>query len=107
MVLTPGDVFAIPGGIGTIEFSGLSRFVGVEIRHDATQLGVAISIAFLVAGLLASLGTRRRRVWVRVSPDKKSLEWGAQSRGDDPGLDVFIDRLTAESAGHSRGKMGV
>jgi len=107
VILTPGDVFAIPGGIGTIEFSGLSRFVGVEIRHDATQLGVAISIAFLVAGLLASLGTRRRRVWVRVSPDKKSLEWGAQSRGDDPGLDVFIDRLTAESAGHSRGKIGV
>jgi cytochrome c biogenesis protein len=106
VVLTPGDVFAIPGGIGTIEFSGLSRFVGVEIRHDATQLGVAISIAFLVAGLLASLGTRRRRVWVRASPDKKSLEWGAQSRGDDPGLDVFIDRLTAEPAGNPRGKIG-
>ena len=106
VVLTLGDVFEIPGGLGTIEFSGLTRFVGVEIRHDATQLGVGISTAFLVAGLLASLGTRRRRVWVRVASDGKSLEWGAQSRGDDPGLEQFIDRLTTESAAKSRGKIG-
>lgn len=106
VVLTPGDVFEIPGGLGSIEFSGLTRFVGVEIRHDATQLGVAISIAFLVAGLLASLGTRRRRVWVRVASNGSELEWGAQSRGDDPGLEQFIDRMTAESAAPPRGKIG-
>jgi cytochrome c biogenesis protein len=106
VVLTPGDVFEIPGGLGTVEFSGLTRFVGVEIRHDATQLGVGISIAFLVVGLLASLGTRRRRVWVRTASDGQALEWGAQSRGDDPGLEQFIDRLTTESASQSRGKIG-
>jgi len=106
VVLTPGDVFAIPGGIGTVEFSGLSRFVGVEIRHDATQLGVGISIAFVVVGLLASLGTRRRRVWVRVASDGSALEWGALARGDDPGLDQFIERLTLKSESSSRGKIG-
>ena len=106
VVLTPGEVFAIPGGVGTIEFSGLSRFVGVEIRHDATQLGVGISIAFVVVGLLASLGTRRRRVWVRVATDGSALEWGALARGDDPGLDQFIERLTSNSHKSLRDKIG-
>ncbi len=95
VVLTPGDVFTIPGGLGTIEFSGLRRFIGVEIRHDATQLGVGISAFFLVAGLLASLGTRRRRVWIRVggTARRPELEWGGMSRGDDPRLDAALDRL--------------
>lgn len=96
--LKPGDSFDIPGGLGTVEFTSLARYAGLEIRHDATRLGVAISAAFLVAGLLASLATRRRRVWVRVSTKGTSmeLEWGAQARGDDPGLDAAIERLLAK-----------
>lgn len=91
VVLEPGDTFTLPGGLGTVEFSGLARYIGVEIRHDATQLGVALSAGFLVAGLLASLGTRRRRVWVRATA--KGLEWGAQARGDDPGLEAAVGRI--------------
>jgi cytochrome c biogenesis protein len=91
VVLEPGDTFTLPGGLGTVEFTGLARYVGVEIRHDATQLGVALSAGFLVAGLLASLGTRRRRVWVRATA--KGLEWGAQARGDDPGLEAAVGRI--------------
>ncbi|MEN9739823.1 MAG: hypothetical protein RLZ72_89 [Actinomycetota bacterium] len=101
VVLEPGDTFAIPEGLGTVEFTGLTRYVGLEIRHDATQLGVGLSAAFLVAGLLASLATRRRRVWVRVSGTgaSRSLEWGAQSRGDDPGLDAAVGRLLTKFSG--------
>lgn len=95
IVLTPGDVFTLPGNLGSIEFSGLRRFIGVEIRHDATQLGVAISTFFLIAGLLASLGTRRRRVWVRLGGSARTpvLEWGGMARGDDPGLEKALDRV--------------
>jgi len=91
VVLEPGDRYELPGGLGSVEFTSLSRYIGVEFRHDATQFGVALSTAFLVAGLLASLGTRRRRVWVRTTPT--GLEWGAQARGDDPGLEASISRL--------------
>ncbi|MFM2412797.1 MAG: hypothetical protein RLZZ587_1130 [Actinomycetota bacterium] len=94
VVLEPGDSFDLPGGLGSVEFTSLSRYIGVEFRHDATQLGVGLSTAFLVAGLLASLGTRRRRVWVRVTP--KGLEWGAQSRGDDPGLEAAVGRILSK-----------
>ena len=95
VVLTPGDSVALPDGLGTVTFSGLDRFIGIEIRHDATQLGVAISAFFLVAGLLATLSTRRRRVWIRVAGTgrQRQLEWGAMSRGDDPRLEVTMDAL--------------
>lgn len=97
VVLTPGEQFTLPGGLGTVEFTGLARYVGIEIRHDATQVGVGISVAALVLGLLASFGTRRRRVWVRVSGSgaNRRLEWGADSRGDDPGLTAAVQRIIA------------
>jgi cytochrome c biogenesis protein len=99
VVMTPGDVFDLPGGLGSIEFTSLRRFIGVEIRHDPTQLGVAVSTFFIVAGLLASLGTRRRRVWIRVRGNARTpeLEWGGMSRGDDPRLDAALDRLVDNS----------
>ena len=97
VVLEPGDTFQLPEGLGSVEFTSLTRYVGVEIRHDATQLGVGLSALFLVLGLLASLATRRRRVWVRTTA--KGLEWGAQSRGDDPGLDAAMERILSKFAG--------
>jgi cytochrome c biogenesis protein len=104
VVLKPGDSFAIPGGLGTVTFSGLKRYAGLEMRHDATQLGVATSAFFLVAGLLAALSTRRRRIWIRVAGTarKPELEWGAMSRGDDPNLGKAVDVLV-ESARQDSG----
>jgi cytochrome c biogenesis protein len=99
VVLMPGDVFTLPDGLGSIEFSGLRRFIGVEIRHDATQFGVALGAFFAIAGLLASLGTRRRRVWIRVAGNSRTatLEWGGMARGDDPRLDVALDKLVVRA----------
>jgi cytochrome c biogenesis protein len=99
VVLMPGDVFTLPGGLGSVEFSGLRRFIGVEIRHDATQFGVALGVFFAIAGLLASLGTRRRRVWIRVAGDTRTpkLEWGGMARGDDPRLEAALDKLVERS----------
>ena len=96
VVLEPGDTFQFPEGLGSVEFTGLQRYIGVEIRHDATQFGVGLSAAFLVLGLLASLATRRRRVWVRATA--KGIEWGAQSRGDDPGLEAAMERILTKFA---------
>lgn len=107
VVLTPGDVFTLPGGLGTVEFSGLRRFIGVEIRHDATQFGVALGTFFAIAGLLASLGTRRRRVWIRATGTARNatLEWGGMARGDDPRLDVALDKLVDRAGAETPDKM--
>ena len=107
VILTPGEVFDLPGDLGSIEFSSLRRFIGVEIRHDPTQMGVAVSTFFIVAGLLASLGTRRRRVWIRVRGTARipELEWGGMSRGDDPRLDAALDRLVEKTRQPSTDKV--
>jgi cytochrome c biogenesis protein len=107
VVLTPGDVFDLPGGLGSIEFTSIRRFIGVEIRHDPTQMGVAVSTFFIVAGLLASLGTRRRRVWIRVRGTARApeLEWGGMARGDDPRLDTALDRLVDKTRQTSTDKV--
>jgi cytochrome c biogenesis protein len=108
VVLTPGDVFTLPDGLGSVEFSGLRRFIGVEIRHDATQSGVAFGAFFAIAGLLASLGTRRRRVWIRVAGSGRTpkLEWGGMARGDDPRLEVVLDKLVERSRPIEPDKLG-
>ena len=95
--LALGDSFELPGGLGTIEFSGLRRYIGVDIHHDPTQLGVGISTALAIAGLLVSFSTRRRRVWVVATAKGTATElsWGAQSRTDDPRLAASIDALIA------------
>ena len=96
--LRPGELFRIPGNLGTIEFAGLKRYVGLEMRHDPTQFGVGISVLFLVAGLITSFAIRRRRVWVRVSPNNPSaLEWGAQTRDDDPSLERRVKDIAQNS----------
>ena len=107
VILTPGDVFDLPGDLGSIEFTSLRRFIGVEIRHDPTQMGVAVSTFFIVAGLLASLGTRRRRVWIRVRGTARipELQWGGMSRGDDPRLDAALDRLVEKTRQPSTDKV--
>jgi cytochrome c biogenesis protein len=107
VVLAPGDTFELPGGLGTVTFSGLERYVGIEIRHDPTQLGVGISAFLLVAGLLAALSTRRRRIWIRVAGTARTpeLEWGAMARGDDPRLDVAVDALVESARSDSGTKV--
>lgn len=107
VVLSLGETFQLPDGLGSVTFSDLTRFVGVEIRHDATHEGVALSVFFLVAGLLASLSTRRRRVWVRATSGRSigHVEWGAMARGDDPGLDRAVTRLIESSRQGSRAKV--
>lgn len=103
VILGLGDSVELPGGLGSVEFSDLKRFIGVDIRHDPTQLGVGLSTAFAIGGLLISFSTRRRRVWVvgTAAPSGDTVRWGALSRSEDPGLSDSVHRLisTASDAG--------
>lgn len=93
LVLGLGQSAELPNGLGSVQFSGLKRFVTVDIYHDPTQTGVLIAAILVLGGLLMSLFIPRRRLWVvaRESSAGVKLEYAGLARGEDPGLEAAVD----------------
>ncbi|WP_045075597.1 cytochrome c biogenesis protein ResB [Psychromicrobium lacuslunae] len=78
--------YKLPNGKGTITFDGLTRYAGLEIRHNPAQVYVLIFAGTALLGLVGSLFLSRRRIWVRAGehPDGRVLlEYGLLARGED------------------------
>ena len=95
LLLKPGETTALPGGRGSITFDGVQRWAGLSSRYDpgkALALGGAVTA---LAGLVASLMIRRRRVFVRVWPagGRTVVSIGGLAKGEDPGLGATIHDL--------------
>ena len=102
--LTQGQKVDLPNGLGSIEFSGLKRFVSLDIHHDPTEGWVLLFAILVLGGLLVSLFIPRRRVWVKASTDAEGttqLEYAGLARGEDPGL----ARAVAEVARRHRERL--
>ena len=94
LLLAPGSSQDLPGG-GRIRLDGVARYAAVDVRHDPGK-GIALASSSLaLAGLVASLMLRRRRIWVRVTAqaDTLGLEISGLARGSDPGLDAHVAAL--------------
>jgi cytochrome c biogenesis protein len=65
-LLVPGQSLKLPGGQGTITFTGYVPWVSLAITHDPGQLPALICGIAALAGLLLSFVVRRRRVFVRA-----------------------------------------
>jgi cytochrome c biogenesis protein len=68
-VLQPGQSLKLPGGQGTITFTGYVPWVSLAITHDPGQLPALICGIAALGGLLLSFMIRRRRVFVRAHAD--------------------------------------
>jgi cytochrome c biogenesis protein len=66
-VLLAGQSLELPGGQGTITFTGYVPWVSLAITHDPGQLPALICGIAALGGLLLSFMIRRRRVFVRAS----------------------------------------
>jgi len=95
LVLGLGQSADLPDGLGSIEFSGLERFVSVDVHHDPTQTGVLVSALLILGGLIVSLFVPRRRLWVvaTATDDGVRVQYAGLARGDDPGLDAAVADL--------------
>ncbi|HET8601072.1 MAG TPA: cytochrome c biogenesis protein ResB [Segeticoccus sp.] len=107
--LAPGQSTKLPNGL-TVTFDGVKRWAGLSIRHQpGKQLALVGALAAL-AGLIASLLIRRRRLFVRVSEVEEDagggtggesrrrtlVTVGGLAKGDDPRLEGAVqDVLTA------------
>ncbi len=64
--LAPGQSMKLPGGAGTLTFTGYRQWVSLAITYDPGQLPALLAGTAALAGLLLSLLVRRRRVFVRA-----------------------------------------
>ena len=71
-VLQPGQSLKLPGGQGTITFTGYVPWVSLAITHDPGQLPALICGIAALGGLLLSFMIRRRRVFVRARADSST-----------------------------------
>ncbi|MBN9139347.1 MAG: cytochrome c biogenesis protein ResB [Micrococcales bacterium] len=99
--LTQGQTAELPDGLGTIEFDGYQRFVGVEFHHDPTEGWVLVFALLILGGLLVSLFVPRRRMWVKATDDGTGtvrLEYAGLARGEDPGLAAAVAEVARKHA---------
>ena len=103
LLLKPGQTIVLPGGRGSITLDAVQRWAGLSIRYDpGKQLALIGAIAAL-AGLIASLVIRRRRVFVRVkaSAGRTVVSVGGLAKGEDPGLGAVVQDLLSAIAQRS------
>jgi cytochrome c biogenesis protein len=67
-LLLPGQTWQLPGGRGSIAFTGYKQWVSLAITYDPGQVPALVCGILALAGLLLSFMIRRRRVFVRAEP---------------------------------------
>jgi cytochrome c biogenesis protein len=109
--LTPGATVRLPGGRGSISMGSVPRFAGLSTRYDPGKMLALWGSLAALAGLIASLVFRRRRVFVRVAPDvregqppkaddseqrpRTEVTIGALAKGQDGALAAYVAELLA------------
>ena len=83
--LKPGEVFTYPGG--SITFEGYVQWVNLQIVDDPGKNFALLGAIVAILGLLASLFTRRRRIWIRVG---EAVEVAGLAKNAAPGLEQEI-----------------
>jgi cytochrome c biogenesis protein len=96
--LSPGQTFQLPGGRGSITFDSVRRWAGLSVRYDPGKLIALVGAVAALAGLIASLTIRRRRVFVRVRPA------GTPAAGVGPGDDPAARRTVVTIGGLAKGE---
>jgi cytochrome c biogenesis protein len=93
-----------------VRFDGVAQWVSLQVSHDPAQLWVLISAVCVLGGLAASLSIRRRRFWVRATPNgggadggRTVVEVGGLARTDQAGYGEEFARL-ADLVPHGSGR---
>ncbi|WP_084468411.1 cytochrome c biogenesis protein ResB [Actinokineospora inagensis] len=102
--LKPGGVITLDDGT-KISFDGVVPWVSLQVSHDPTQVWVLCFAVGMVLGLGVSLRIRRRRLWVRATPDGEGrtvVAVGGLARTDQAGYGEEFHRLAAKLLGPRR-----
>jgi cytochrome c biogenesis protein len=98
--LQPGQSIKLPGGGGTLTFTGYRQWISLAITYDPGQLPALLCALAALAGLLLSFFVRRRRVFVRARAadgGRTVVELGGLARSDaGGGFETEFAELTEE-----------
>ncbi len=100
--LIVGSTMTLPDGQGSLTFDGYREWVVLQVSDDPGKLLALAGGVLALAGLLASLFVRPRRVWVRARRDEAGrtvVEVGALARSEGPDLAADVDRVLAAVPG--------
>ena len=100
--LAIGDTMTLPGGLGSLTFDGWSEWVVLQVAEDPGRTPALAGGVLALAGLVASLFVRPRRVWVRAGRDEAGrtvIEVAALARSEGPDLAADVDHVQASLTG--------
>ena len=86
--LKPGESFAYAGG--SITFEGYVQWVNLNFVADPGKKFALLGAIVAILGLLASLFTRRRRMWIRVGSE---VEVAGLAKNAAPGLEIEMEQF--------------
>jgi cytochrome c biogenesis protein len=87
--LAPGETYEFAEG--SITFETYVPWVNLQVVRDPGKSSALVGSIVAILGLLASLFTRRRRIWVSVT--KKNIEVAGLAKNSAPGLENEIAQL--------------
>lgn len=94
--LRKGESWTLDDG-SEVTFVGTKEWASMEISHDPGRLVALGGAVAMVAGLLVSLFTRRRRVFIRMTPNDggTTVELAGLARADSPAFRAEFERIVA------------
>ena len=108
--LAPGQSIKLPGGAGTLTFTGYRQWASLAITYDPGQLPALIAAIAALVGLLISFLVRRRRVFVRAHPREQggsTVEFGGLPRTEaSEAFEAEFAGLRGRPGGRDRRRAG-
>ena len=87
-----GQTADLPNGLGTVSFDGIKKFASLDIAYNPGQIWVLLFSLLALAGVIVTLVTPRRRIWVKKT--SSGFEVAGLSKRDDPKLEEVVRELT-------------
>jgi cytochrome c biogenesis protein len=97
--LKVGETVTLPGGAGSVTYTGYRQWVSLAVTHDPGRGPALVAAVIAIFGIIASFLVRRRRVWVRAeaAPEGRTVVeiGGLTLGGAHPDFDDVVADLQA------------
>jgi cytochrome c biogenesis protein len=93
ITLELGQTVNLPQDLGTVTWDGLKRYASLDIDYNPMQAWIFLFAVLAFAGLITSLLTPRRRIFVRKT--ETGYELAAMAKNDDPKLPEILEELAS------------